>query len=167
MTIALTSVSSISGTLTTTRDGGDATFRVDEGIQTNVVNGTAIGQANAVYIDDFNIAASGTLNIDLAGTLTDPHGNVLVFTAIKEIFVKADPANVNNVVVGNGATPFLGPMGAAAHTVAVKPGGFYHVSEGYSAAGWAVGAGASDNLMLTNSAGGTAVIGTIVVVGEV
>jgi hypothetical protein len=168
MAVALVSRSSIKGTLTTSRDGGDATFAVDEGVAKEVSNGTGLDQANAVYVDDFSIAASGTLDIDLAGTLTDAHGNVLVMTAVKEILVKADTTNTNNVVVGNAAaTQFLGPLGAASHTVAVKPGGFYHVSEGYSAAGWAVGAGATDLLRLTNSAAGTAVTGTIVIVGEV
>lgn len=167
MAIALTSRTSIKGTLTTTRDGGDALFEVNEGRQIDVANGTALGQANAVYVDDFSIAASGTLNIDLAGTLPDPHGNVLVFTAIKEIYINADSTNANNIVVGNGTNPFLGPFGAAAHTVALRPGGFLHVCEGYSAAGWAVTAATADILMLTNSAAGTPVTGTIVIVGEV
>lgn len=168
MTIALVSLSSIKGTLTTARDGGDATFSVNEGAAYDVANGTGASQANAVYVDDFSIAASGTSDIDLSGSLVDPNGNTIVFTAVKEIYVKADSTNTNNVVVGGAAaTQFVGPFGGVTHTIAVKPGGFFHVCEGYSAAGWAVAAGSTDLLRLTNSAAGTAVTGTIVVVGEV
>ncbi len=166
MTIALTSKSSIKGVLTTSRDGGDATFSVDEVGSHSVENGTGAGQANAVYIDDFSIAASGTLNVDLSGSLTDAHGNALVFTAVKEILIKADSGNTNNVVIGNGTNPFVGPFSAGTVTVTLKPGGFFHVSDGYSAAGWSLTGGASDVIKLENSAAGTAVTGTIVVVGE-
>lgn len=166
MSIALVSRSSIKGTLTTARDGGDATFAVDEGAVHEVENGTGAGQANAVYVDDFSIAASGSLEYDLASTLEDAHGNSIVFTAVKEILVIADDTNTNNVVVGNGTDPFVGPFSAGTVTVALKPGGFFHVSDGYSAAGWSVGAGASDDLKLTNSGAGTAVTGTVVIVGE-
>lgn len=168
MAVALTSRASIKGTLTTARDGGDATFEVNDGSAHEIEDGTGIGQANAVYVDDFSIAASGTLDIDLAGTLEDAHGNTLAFTAIKEILVKAEAANANNIVVGGHPTAaFVGPFGAAAHTVAVKPGARLDISEGYSAAGWAVVAGTGDILRLANSGAGTAVAGTVVIVGEV
>lgn len=167
MTIALTSKSSIKGTLTTSRDGGDASFAVDEIASHAVENGTGAGQANAVYVDDFSIAASGTLDIDLSGTLEDAHGNTLVFTAVKEIQIKAASGNTNNVVIGNGTNPFVGPFSAGTVTLALKPGGFFHVSDGYSAAGWTVTGGSADVIKLANSGAGTAVTGTVVVVGEV
>lgn len=168
MAINLTSRSSIRGSLTTARDGGDAIFEVDEGWAQEVANGVGINQANAVYVDDFSIAASGTLAIDLSGTLEDAHGNAIAFTAIKEIYIKASEDNTNNIVVGNGGVnSFLGPFGAAAHTIALKPDAVFHVSEGYSADGWAVTAGTGDILQLANSGAGTAVAGTIVIVGEV
>lgn len=167
MTIALTSRASVRGLLSAVRDGGIASFEVDEGHVADIGNGTGALQANSVYVDDFTIAASGTLDIDLAGTLTDALGNALVFTAVKEILITAAPENTNNVVVGNGTNPFVGPFGAGAHTITLKPGGKFNVSDGYSAAGWAVGAGASDVIKLANSGAGTSVSGTIVVVGEV
>lgn len=168
MAIALTTRANIKGSLTTARDGGDATFNVDVSSVHEVANGTAAGQANAYYEDDFSIAASGTLDIDLSGTLTDAHGVAVVFTAIKEILITADAANTNNIVVGNHPTAaFVGPFAAAANTIALKPGGRLNVSDGYSAAGWAVTATTADMLRLTNSAAGSAVTGTIAIVGEI
>lgn len=165
MAISLTTEARIRGELSFSGEGGVATLPINEGVTRDVDNGNLIGEANAIYIDEFSIAASGTLNIDLSGALEDRLGNAVVFTAIKEILLIADAANTNNVVLGNGATPFVGPFNAGTATVAVTPGSHFGVSN-YSAAGWAVGAGTSDILMLANSAGGTAVTGTIVIIGE-
>ena len=165
MTITLSSVATIRGEIVTARDGGNATFAVREGSTKSITNGTGANQANAVYIDYFSIAASGTLDIDLSGSLEDAHGNVLVFTAIKEILLAADSTNTNDVILGNGgANSFLGPLGAAAHTITLKPGQRTGMTN-YSAAGWSVTAGTGDILRVANSSSGTAVTGAITIVG--
>ena len=69
MTIALQSVLRIRGALTTAGDGGTAQLPIEEGLAKSVANGTGLDQANGLYIDDFSIAASGSLNIDLSGSL--------------------------------------------------------------------------------------------------
>lgn len=166
MTISLTSTASLRGTLTTARDGGNALFDVHEGLAKRIANGTGLDQANAFYVDDFSIAASGSLDIDLAGSLTDAHGNPLVFTAVKEILLVADAANVNDVVLGNGSAPFVGPFSAGTVTVSVAPGNRFNATN-YSAAGWPVTATTADIIKLANSGAGSAVTGTIVIVGEV
>lgn len=167
MPVTIDSLASIKGRQTIVRDGGSAVFDVSEGLIKTVTDGTGIDQANALYIDDFSIAASGTLDIDLSGTLVDAHGTTAVFTAIKEIMVIADVTNTNDIAVGNGGVnSFLGPFAAAANTVSIKPGNRFDVTN-YSAAGWAVTAGTGDILRLANSAAGTAVTGTIVIVGRV
>lgn len=167
MPILLLSTATIRGELTTPRDGGNAAFTVREGFAKSIANGTGEDEANAIYIDDFSIAASGTLDIDLSGSLEDAHGNVLAFTAIKEILLTAGAANVNDVVLGNGgANSFLGPLGAAAHTLALKPGQRAGLTN-YSAAGWPVAAGTGDILRVANGSSGSAVTGTITIVGLV
>lgn len=167
MTLAVSSRQSIKGTLTTSRDAGDAAVALNAAKNYDVVDGTGAGQANAYYEDDFTIAASGTLAIDLSGVLVDPNNNVKAFTCVKEILIIADAANVNNIVYGNAASnQFLGPTAVAGHTVSIKPGARWNVTDGYSAAGWAVANGSTDNILLTNSAGGTPVSGTIVIIGE-
>lgn len=167
MPISLKSTATIRGSLTTARDGGNATFEVNTGSNKVISNGTEADEANAIYFDDFQIAASGTLDIDLSGSLTDAHGNALLFTAIKEIMVIAGAANANPLVIGNGGVnSFIGPFGAAAHTVAVAPANRADFTN-YSAAGWPVVAGTGDILRLANGGADTAVTGRIVIVGEV
>lgn len=166
MTIALQSRLAIKGTLTTTRDAGDAGVAINETSSYDVADGTGAGQANAIYVDDFSIAASATLDIDLSGSLVDPNNNTKAFTAVKEVLLIADAANANNIIYGNAVSnQFLGPFGAATHTHAVYPGGRLNFAN-YSAAGWAVANGSTDIIRLTNSAGGSAVTGTIVIIGE-
>jgi len=128
-------------------------------------SGTGANQADKVWSDTRTITASGTDDIDLAGVLLDAFGAALTFAKVKLIAVAAYAANTNNCVVGNAAaTQFVGPFGAATHTVAVAPGGFFMVGRP-DAAGWAVGAGASDLLRVTNSAGGTSVTYDVVILG--
>ncbi|MFZ5745273.1 MAG: hypothetical protein ACOY7T_12425 [Pseudomonadota bacterium] len=166
MTIALEILARIRGTLSQSGDGGTASLPLNVSNVLSIANGTAADQANAVYVDAFSISASGWLNIDLAGGgLTDRLGNALNFTALKAILLIADSTNTNNVVLGNGTNPFVGPFGAGANTLTVEPGGTVLLAT-RSAAGWAVAAGSADVLKLANSGGGSAVTGTIVLVGE-
>jgi hypothetical protein len=165
MSVALELMMRLAGELTSAGDGGIARLAISEGSSVNLDNGTGLNQANAIYIDDFNIAASGSQNYDVSGTLTDRLGNLLVFTAIKAIMLISDPTNVNSVIYGNVTNGFVGPLSAATVSVTVPPGGFMLLSNP-SAAGWPVTAATADLLKLANSGAGTAVTGTIVVVGE-
>jgi hypothetical protein len=166
MTIALEFLARIRGSLSSSGDGGVASLPVAEGLTIDFANGTGLNQGNAVYIDEFSIAASGSLDVDLSGSLTDRLGNALVFTAIKAVLVIADATNTNNVVVGGDANAVLLGFGAAAQSFAVPPGGCMALANP-SAAGWTVTAGTGDILQLANSGAGSAVTGTLVVIGEV
>jgi len=127
-------------------------------------NGTGASQADKIWDDTRTITASGTDDIDLAGVLVDAFGAVATFVKVKGIFVAASALNTNNVVIGAAAaTQFVGPFGAATHTVALTPGQFFAITN--SVSGWTVGAGASDLLRVTNSAGGTSVTYDIVILG--
>ena len=163
--INLELITRIKGLLQSAGDGGTAQLAVAEGRSLRITDGTAANQANGIFIDDFTIAASGSSTIDLAGSLEDRLGNALVFTAVKAVLVIADAANTNDIVIGNAAAPFVGPFDDGTATVSVAPGGQFMVTNP-SAAGWAVGAGTADELKLANSSSGTAVSGTIVIVGE-
>jgi len=165
MTISLEVLARIRGTVSAAPDAGTATCPISESVTHTLANGTAADQANAVYVDAFSISASSSTSIDLAGSLTDPLNNAVVFTAIKSILLEADSTNTNNIILGNGTNPFVGPFGAGTHTVAVEPGGVMLLAT-RSAAGWAVTAGTGDILKLANSGAGSAVTGRIVIVGE-
>lgn len=130
----------------------------------SLANGTADGQADKLWDDTRTIVASGTDDIDLAGTLLDAFGDALTFAKVKMIAVFADPGNTNNVVLGNHPTAaFVGPFGAAVHTIAVPPGGLELIARPNT--GWTVTPTSADMLRVTNSGGGSQVKYDIVIIG--
>lgn len=130
----------------------------------NLTSGTATGQADVAWSKTNTLAASASEDLDLAGSLPSALGGSAVFVKVKAIQVTADEGNANNVVVGGAAaTQFVGGFGAAAHTFAVPPGGTFMVTA--PAAGWTVGAGASDLLRIANSGAGSTVTYKILVIG--
>lgn len=134
-----------------------------------LTSGTGSDQVDKVFSETRTIAASGNFDYDLAGTLLDAYGSVCTFVKVKLIAIFADPGNTNNVVLGNAAaTQFLGPLGAAAHTVHTRPGGIsvlFAPGTALDSTLWPVGAGATDLLRVTNSAAGTGVTYDIVIAG--
>ena len=133
--------------------------------QVNLDNGTGLNAADRVYVDTNTLAASANVDIDLAGSLSDALGASLTFARVKGIFVRAASGNTNNVVLGGAAaTQFVGPFGAATHTMHVKPGGFL-ANIAPDATGWTVGAGASDLLRVANSGAGSTVTYDIMIIG--
>jgi hypothetical protein len=155
----------IKGLLTGTNDIGDVVANLARNFGAAWGSGTGAGQADLAWGDVNTLAASATTDIDLAGSLTNPLGGTLTFARVKMILVLAGSGNTNNVVVGGAAaTQFIGPFGAATHTVAVKPGGMFMVAAP-DATGWAVTAGSTDFLRIANSSGGTGVDYSIMVIG--
>jgi hypothetical protein len=122
----------------------------------------AVNQADLMFADTRTIAASGSEDLDLAGVLTDAFGQLIAAAEIVLIYVKAAAANTNSVIIGAATAPFAGPLGALG-TYTVKPGEFYFAA---SESGWAVGAGATDDLKIANSGGTTGVTYDIVVLGR-
>lgn len=164
MTIALTSRASIKGLLTSSRDAGTATVPLDESWSKSIANGTGADQANAAYVDAFVIAAAGSSNVDLSGSLADPNNNTTVFTAIKELLIENDPTSVGNLEVGGAASNgWFGCFKDATDILVLKPGQSFKWTD-YSAAGSAVTAGTGDILKL--AAVGGDITGRIAVVGE-
>jgi len=126
--------------------------------------GTGPGQVSKAFIDTRTLALSTGEDLDLAGALLDPLGAAAVFAVVKVIYFKASAANVNNVVVGNAASAgFIGPFGAAAHTVAIPPGGVLMLV--HPGAGWTVTATTADLLHVLNGGAGTSVTYDVILLG--
>ena len=127
-------------------------------------NGTGANQADTVYSETRTLAASATFDLDLAGALLNPLGAAAIFVKVKAIAIKARAANTNNVVLGAAAANgFVGPFGAATHTVSIPPGGEVVIVA--PIAGWTVTPATGDLLRTTKSGAGTAVTYDIVVIG--
>lgn len=155
----------LAGTLTGTPDLGSAgySFALTKAIALST--GTGADQADLVWTDTRTIAASGTDDLDLAGSLTGMLGGTLTFARIRAIYVAAATANTNNVLIGAAASnQFVGPFGASTHTLAVKPGGVALLAN-RDTTGWAVTAATADLLRIANSGSGTGVTYDIAIIG--
>jgi hypothetical protein len=130
-----------------------------------LVNGVGAGQADKVFDDIRTLTASANEDLDLSGVLVDAFGATISFARIKGLFVAADAGNTNTVVIGGAAaTQWVGPFGAATHTIAVRPGGFFCAAAS-DATGWPVVNAASDLLRVTNGGAGTSVTYSIILIG--
>lgn len=128
-----------------------------------ITSGTGSFQSDLLFSDTRTLAASATEDLDLAGVLEDAFGNLLTFVEITAVYIKAHSSNTNNVVVG-GATAEL-PLGfSTAGTFSIPPSGKFLVTA--PVGGWAVGAGATDDLKIANSGGSTGVTYDIIIMGR-
>lgn len=133
-------------------------------ISIDLADGVLDYQASKIWTDRRTIAASGSESLDFAGTLVDALGATLTFTAIKAIYVKADAANTNDVVVGGAVSNgFVGPFSDVTDKIRVKPDGSF--SWVAPKTGVTVTAGTGDLLLVANSSGTTGVTYDIIVVG--
>lgn len=131
----------------------------------DLTSGTGNGQCDLVWGDTRQLAASANEDLDLSGTTLVGALGTVSFARVKGIFVSADAGNTNNVVVGGAAaTQFVGPFGAATHTLAITPGNAIMLTN-FTATGWAVTGGSNDLLRIANSGAGSVVNYTIMILG--
>jgi hypothetical protein len=156
----------IQGTINNALDLQLATAPINLARSQAMATGTAANQADRIFADTRTIAPSGTDDLDLAGVLTDAIGTVLSLARVKLLYVAASAANTNNVIVGAaGANQFINWVGAATHTVNVRPGGaLFLIAPDVTA--YAVTAATGDILRVANSGAGTSVTYDIVIVGS-
>ena len=154
----------LQGSYTSTNDLGSVVFNFNQRAFSQLAPGTATGRADRLFSDTRTIAASGTENLDLAGTLTDPFGATLTFVKVKAIYIKAAAANTNNVCVGGHATAaFTGPFSDVTDIICIPPGGVLMLV--HPGAGWTVTATTGDMLKVTNSSSGTGVTYDVLILG--
>lgn len=122
-------------------------------------DGTTAGKADVLFHDTRTLAPSAVEDLDLAGSLVDALGNTVTLARVKGLVVVAAAGNTNNVILG-GATSngFVSWVGAATHTVTIRPGAAFALIAGAAdATGYAVTAGTGDLLHFANSGAGTSV----------
>src|SRR3990172_6816581 len=126
--------------------------------------GAAADQADVHWSDERTLAASATEDLDLAGGLTDAFGAAITFARIKAIYVEADSANTNNVLLGGAAAnAFATPFADAIDKVTLRPGGAL-LLVAPDATGYVVTASTADLLRVGNSGAGTSVKDRIMLV---
>lgn len=152
-----------------TNDDGAADLEISAHIDTPAVfpSGSTAGQVQVEATDERTLAASANETLDLSGSgasLKDGLNNVASFAFINAIEIIADAANTNNVIVGAGTDPFLGPMGGTTPTVTLPPGG--RLMWVHPTTGWALTDGTNDGLKIANSSSGTGVGYRIKIIGR-
>lgn len=152
---------------TGTIDLGSKSASASSNYSVTFADGVTAGKADRVWQDTRTIAASGTDDIDLAGTLVDAFGSADVFAKVKTIVVEAAAGNTNNVVVGGAASAQFGSIfGDVTDKVVVRPGGVFVLSVGAADLdAYAVTATSADTLRVANSGAGTSVTYDIIVIG--
>ena len=167
MTLTSTVRLAVTASQVSTGDLGTAVAPVTLKASTDLADGVAVGQANRVFADTRTLAASATEDLDLAGVLLDTFGAAITFARIKALVIRAAPSNTNNVIVGGAsATQFASWVGAATHTVTLRPGATLALFAGEEdATGYVSAAGVSDLLKIANSGAGSAVSYDVVLVG--
>lgn len=157
----------LGATANNTYDFNKAVAALSYGKTLGFATGAAASQMDRLFADQRTIAISGTDDLDLNGTaLQDVLGQNLALARVKLIWVFAAGANVNNVVIGAAAAnQFVGPFGAATHTIAVPPGGGALLVTP-TAAGWPVTAATADLFRIANGGAGTSVLYDVIIGGS-
>ncbi len=125
-------------------------------------NGSGSGQGNTVFHDTRTLASSTAETIDLTSTLSDDFGTTILFTKVKEIWIRNNNTTTAQVmtVSGNAMGAFLG---TTTHTQEIGPTGEWGVSSPVD--GMTITNTSQDQLTLTP--GAYEVIYEIVIIGVV
>lgn len=157
---------SITATKTKTLDLTAPTDPLAINERISLSTGTGAGKADLSWHDTRTLAASGTEDLDLVGTLLDAFGDTFTPVRIKAIWLKAAAANTNNVVVGGASATQWAALLGTAGTVTLRPGAQFFAAAGEAdATGYVCAAGATDLLKVLNSAAGTSVTYSIALIG--
>lgn len=155
----------VSADLTTALDIGIAEHAIEYGPSWPFTDGTGANQVQQVFADTRTLAASGTENLDLSGTLTNAFGATIAFTKVKALVIRAAAANTNDVLVGGaGANACFSFFNASTDKVRVKPGGVMALVAP-DANGYAVTAATADLLTVANGGAGTGVTYDVILIG--
>lgn len=113
-------------------------------------NGAGANQASQMFSDRRTVAAASVDSIDLSGALLNAFGESVALTKVKGLLLVASSENVPSLIVGGAASnAWVGPFGAATHTLTLRPGGILLLTAP-DAAGYTVTAGTVDILAVEN-----------------
>jgi hypothetical protein len=164
MSLTVQILQKISGVQQSALDVSTASLPINYNKTNNLSNGTGADQANQIFTDERTISASGNEDLDLAGSLSDAFGNTITFSKLKAITVVASSDNTNNVQVTRPASNGVPLFMTAGDGISLTPGASF-TAVFPDANGVAVTASTGDLLNIANSAGGSGVTYTIILIG--
>lgn len=129
-------------------------------------NGTGANQARQIFADQRSLARSANEELDLSGVLGNALGEVIAFTAIKTLYIKAASNNAGTLTVGGAASNAWETwVAAAGDSLILRPGGIL-LLVAPDETGYAVTAGTADKLKITNNDSLNLATYDILLVGE-
>jgi len=155
-------------TLTNTPSGGVSTDSSSGSVtfSDSLANGTGADQADIVYAATGTIAASGTLNLDLAGVLSSAFGATLTFVKVKCFYFTLTTDTTSSAVAlgGAGTNPAALWFKDSSDKEQVRNGGCtLHWAPDSTA--WGVTAGTGDRFLITNEDGTNTATYQLVILG--
>lgn len=135
-------------------------------IKETVAFGSGADQADQIWHDRATIAASQPLVLDLQGELTNAFGQTVNFATVKAVFIhnrsdQQGAPTAAELLVGGGANEWQGFFGAAGDLIRLKAGAWFIWAS--PASGYAVGAEASDDLKILETAALQAEVDIVIV----
>lgn len=138
---------------TSSPDGGNVVSNLALSFSDTLESGTSNGQADRAWRDDRSLSSAANEELDLAGSLVDELGATLTFVEVTTIMIVSAAANTTDLTIGGATAEFQAFFAAAGDKLVLKPGGVLFI---HNPAGWAVGAGSTDDLLITNGSGAAA-----------
>lgn len=132
----------------------------------DMATGTGASLADKVWHDSRSLTTGTADNLDVNALTNSIYGNTVtsIFVKIRAILiVNLATTSGYDLTIGNGTNPWIGPFGAAAHTVTCHANGIWYMTN--PVAGWTITNGTGDILKINNGSAGTiaykiALIGT-------
>lgn len=154
MTLSTRITASVAAVQTGAPDTGQARADLSAALNAVLSNGTGNTQADIIFQDKRSLATGANEDLDLRGVLLDVFGATVNIVENVAMLFLADAANTTILTLSPADTNgFVGPFGAATHSIALPAGAaFLH----YSPTGYAVTAGTGDLFNVANAAGATA-----------
>ena len=152
--MSLTGQIATSAQITQTTQGatdlGPSSVPVNYSSTWNIASGVAANLADLSYSGQRTVPGGGNEDLDLAGGTLTTLGVTLAFVKIKAVIVEALASNSGPITVGGATTnAFVGPFGAATHTVILPAGGVFEARNPNT--GWTVTAGTGDLLRIAGA----------------
>lgn len=149
--------------------GADTTNSGSFNFTSSLANGTGEGKCSVFYVDEITIAAGATVNLDLAGSLTDVFGASIAFTKVRLIYIELTSSTGSTgssiSVGGHASAAFSSFFGDATDKIKIRLGGCMQLSCVDSTA-YPVTATTADTLKIVNNDGSNPVIVRVGFAGE-
>jgi hypothetical protein len=148
----------------TSLSGDSVTTHGESMIRDTLASGTAIDQADQVYLSDGRtLATTVSEELDLSGSLVNEQGETVAFTKVKFLLIQNDSTDASCILSVGGAASngWISAFGDATDKIKVGPGGKLLLWNP-SLAGYAVTAGTADKLKIENPGTATATYSIII-----